>query len=55
MKQEDEIRKRVEEREAERQRRIAERTAASAGSGATKKLVNPRGVSSPLKKKTTGV
>ncbi|PWA59317.1 hypothetical protein CTI12_AA392370 [Artemisia annua] len=54
--QEDEIRKRVEEREAERQRRIAERTAASAaGSGATKKPVNPRGVSSPLKKKTTGV
>nr|XP_043619197.1 COP1-interacting protein 7 isoform X2 [Erigeron canadensis] len=48
--QEDEIRKRVEELAAERQRRIAERTAASGGSVSAKKPVNKTGISSPLKK-----
>ncbi|KAK9056321.1 hypothetical protein SSX86_027411 [Deinandra increscens subsp. villosa] len=56
--QEDEIRKRVEELAAERQRRIAERSAASgATSGSTKKPINQKAVSSPLKKtnpKVTG-
>ncbi|KAI7736260.1 hypothetical protein M8C21_022710 [Ambrosia artemisiifolia] len=50
--QEDEIRKRVEELAAERQRRIAERTAASA-SGSAKKPVIQKGSSGTPKKATT--
>ncbi|KAL8192499.1 hypothetical protein R6Q57_027684 [Mikania cordata] len=54
--QEDEIRRRVEELAAERQRRIAERTAASAAaSGSTKKPVNQKGVAGPLKKTNSKV
>lgn len=54
--QEDEIRRRVEELAMERQKRIAERTAAASGS--TKKPINQKGVSTPVKKtasKATGV
>lgn len=55
VKQEDEIRKKMEEIAIERQKRIAERTAAAAGSGSTNKTKTGATKSSQPKKTNSKV